>query len=543
MSSDPGCKVDCRKAAHYLRELLKSFGGSTEMFTNENPDSHDDQYNPVVYAHFKGSGDSSRSRKRIVFYGHYDVINAENKTGQWKSDPFLLEGRDGYLVGRGASDNKGPIIAAIFAVAELVSKKKLASDVIFLIEGEEEMGSRGFQRTIRRHKSFIGKVDWILLANSYWVDDEVPCLTYGLRGVLRATVKIESDEPDLHSGVDGSELIDEPMKDLVMLIAKLSGPHGKVLIPRFYDNVLSVTKDERALYREVSQVLLERNPALGTPDQVTASLMGRWREATLTIHGIRISGPTNSTIIPRQAEAILSMRLVPNQEVADIRKSFEDFLYDSFDQIHSTNHLTINIDHTAEPWLGDRTNKLFKTLEQAVMEVWDDPTADDSAPNPHSSATSPTIRSNSTTKQRTPQNNKTQPASQPAKLRRKSSSAATKPPAPTSSTLTAAPLSPTAVTTTASSFPFPSAAASGSTAPDSSSSTSQPPRSRRKPLYIREGGSIPAIRFLEKEFGAQAAHLPCGQASDNAHLDNERFRVLNLYKAMNVFGKVFGGMD
>lgn len=502
VSSEPKYKADCRRGASYLRSIFKRFGASTEMLSTE------DGYNPIVFARFRGNAATSTPRKKILFYGHYDVIPAENRQNKWMTDPFVMEGVDGFLYGRGVSDNKGPIIAAIYAVAEILAQKALDSDVVFLIEGEEECGSRGFQEAIRRNKEMIGPIDWILLANSYWLDDEVPCLTYGLRGVIHATIDIQSDEPDLHSGVDGSRLLDEPLKDLVMLLAKLSGKNGSVEIPGFYDAVLPISQDEERLYTEITKTLLERKSDLGTPETLRASLMERWREATLTMHGFRTSGSEKSTIIPHLAQAAISIRLVPNQEVDEIAASLELFLQDEFALLESKNHLTVKVTHRAEPWLGDYNNAMFKTLERAVAEVWNQD------PNRGRQRRS---------------SNPTRPLSLAQVDRRRSSA---KPPPATSSTLAnlSTIAAPTPSTTTILS-PVISPASPLHPVPDITP--------LKKPLYIREGGSIPAIRFLEKEFDAPAAHLPCGQASDHAHLENERFRVLNLYNSKEIFRRVF----
>lgn len=465
--------------------------------------------NPVVYGLFTGHAPTPE-RQRILFYGHYDVIPAEDKRRTWRTDPFTLTGSDGFLYGRGATDNKGPSIAAVYAVAELVAKGKLAADVIFLLEGEEESGSRGFQQIVQGNKRLIGRIDWVLLANSYWLDDDVPCLTYGLRGILRATLEIDSDEPDLHSGVDGSLLLDEPMKDLVSLVACLTCAHGKVSIPGFYDDIPLITDDELALYHDVAHLLQRRNSELGTCEELATSLRGRWREPTLTVHGFSTSSSAKSTIIPSHASCTMSMRLVPNQDVDEIARSMESYLQGEFFKLGSKNHLKVSIGHKAEPWIGDYKNKLFKTLEQAIREAWADQT--------QASSSSQAQRRISIIRQ--PEMNR---VSSPTKLRRRSTNTHTKPPAPTSSQL-AASLSPTSSSPSSS---FPDSPASGSA---------------KLPLYIREGGSIPAVRFLEKEFNAPAAHLPCGQASDNAHLDNERIRVVNLYKAKEIFAKVFERM-
>jgi di- and tripeptidase len=477
VSSLPKYRADCRRGASYLRSVFQNFGAVTEMINTAEP------YNPIVFAKFRGNPATAASRKKILFYGHYDVIPAENEHRKWKHDPFELTGEGGYLYGRGASDNKGPIMAAIYAAHELANEQNLDSDIIFLIEGEEESGSRGFEKAIQARKDLIGDIDWILLANSYWLDDHVPCLTYGLRGVIHATVQVESKHPDLHSGVDGSALLDEPLKDLVMLLSKLTGPHGKVQLPRFYDPILPLTDDEKELYTEITKTLLSRNPDLGDPEELSQSLMRRWREASLTIHRFQTSGPENSTIIPRLAKAAISIRLVPNQEAGDVAAQLQAFLQSEFEQLESKNKLKVTIDHQAEPWLGDLNNEIFKTLEKAVMEVWG-PDLGQSRPTPsdYISPVSPSPTS------------KDKPA--------------------TSNTLANTSSEPTL-----------------SSSPQASTS--------RKPLYIREGGSIPSIRFLEKEFGAPAAHLPCGQASDSAHLDNERLRLVNLFNAKRVFKRAF----
>jgi di- and tripeptidase len=488
VSSMPRFRADCRRGASYLRSVFQNFGAVTEMINTAEP------YNPIVFAKFRGNPATAASRKKILFYGHYDVIPAENEHGKWKHNPFSLTGEGGYLYGRGVSDNKGPIMAAIYAAHELANEQSLDSDIIFLIEGEEESGSRGFEKAVQSRKDLIGDVDWILLANSYWLDDHVPCLTYGLRGVIHATVQVDSKHPDLHSGVDGSALLDEPLKDLVMLLSKLTGRHGKVQIPGFYDPILPLTDNEKELYAEITKTLLRSNPDLGDPEELAQSLMRRWREASLTIHRFQTSGPENSTIIPRLAKAALSIRLVPNQEASHVAQSLITYLETEFSYLDSKNKLKVTIDHQAEPWLGDFNNEIFHTLENAIMNVWG-PTLGQRRESVHACKTS-------------------------------------SPPSP--SPLTRQKSIPTTSSTLAMSCdrPFPQDDMEGSALP------AEPPH-LMKPLYIREGGSIPSIRFLEKEFGAPAAHFPAGQASDCAHLDNERLRLVNLFNCKRIFKEVF----
>ncbi|KAI1323880.1 WD domain-containing protein [Xylariaceae sp. FL0255] len=447
ISSRPEFAEDCRRGASFLRTLFKKLGADVEMLSAD-----DKLHHPVVYAKFTGKSPSTEKRKRVLFYGHYDVVPADTKKGKWDNDPFQLVGANGYLYGRGVSDNKGPIIAALYAVTDLVQAKSLDSDIVFLIEGQEESGSRGFKETIHKHKEQIGHIDYIVLANSYWLDDETPCLTYGLRGVMHATVCVESKNPDLHSGVDGSHLVNEPLSDLMLLLTKLKGPRNHVNIPGFYDGILPMTAEEDARYNDILSVLKGscKGGAGLSADAIKANLTARWREPNLTHHKIKVSGPDGS-LISGHASAKISVRLVPGQNVEDVTGALTSFLETEFEGLESDNKLSIQIDDQAEPWLGDPNSYIFCTFEEAIIKAWDPMFTKSSSEN-------------------TAEN-------KPMKL--------------------------------------------------------------NGPLYIREGGSIPAIRFLEKEFDAPAAHFPCGQASDSAHLDNERLRVLNLFKSREILRDVF----
>ncbi|KAF3343105.1 hypothetical protein VdG2_09092 [Verticillium dahliae VDG2] len=465
ISSRPEFAEDCHRGATFLGSLFKRLGGQVDMLScDSNP------HNPVVLAQFNGTQGPSK-KKRILFYGHYDVVTADAKKSKWNTDPFQMKGINGYLYGRGVSDNKGPIIAALYAVTDLLQAKKLENDVVFLIEGEEESASRGFKETVREYKELIGKVDYILLANSYWLDDEVPCLTYGLRGVLHATVCVESPLPDLHSGVDGSYMNDEPLSDLTSTLSKLKGAGNRVMVPGFYDNILPVTPVEETRYDEIASLLMKRKPERGPEAKLKQALMARWREPNLTIHRYKVSGPDGS-LVSSHASANISLRLVPGQEVDDVITSLTAYLEAEFATLNSENKMTVKVDNKAEPWLGNPNNVIFRTLEEAVMKAWapafaPQDGADDSSEDESS-------EEGDDVEEATPGGAKEVRVSRP-----------------------------------------------------------------KKPLYIREGGSIPAIRFLEKEFGAPAAHLPCGQATDSAHLDNERLRVLNLLKSREIFGMVF----
>lgn len=407
ISSDPLHREDCRQAAIWLKKCLHQLGAeSTLLPTCE-------MGNPLVLATFQGT-QGEQPKPRILFYGHYDVVSAP-KDG-WNSDPFTVLGRNGYLYGRGVTDNKGPIIAIACAAAELLRRRALGVDLVFLIEGEEEVGSTGFVDTVRKHKAQIGSIDAILLSNSTWITEYPPCITYGLRGVVHATVAISSGAPDQHSGVEGGAVV-EPMLDMIRLLATLTDSRKKVAIPRFYESVRQQTEDEKQLYALLSQVT-------GSPGSVLSS---RWREPSLTVHNLAVSGPGNSTVIPGTVTAQVSLRIVPDQDLESVSRSLVSHLQASFNSFQSPNTLSVTIERTADWWLGELNDPLFIALESAVHEEWG-----------------------------------------------------------------------------------------------------------VQPLRIREGGSIPSIPNLEKEFGCRALHLPLGQSMDRAHLPNERISVANLRRGKSV---------
>ncbi|KAG6372816.1 hypothetical protein JVT61DRAFT_7223 [Boletus reticuloceps] len=350
VSSDPLHLEDCRQAAIWLKKCLHQLGaGSILLPTSEHG-------SPLVLATFHGT-QGKHPKPRILFYGHYDVISAPRDG--WDSDPFTVTGRNGYLYGRGVTDNKGPIMAVACAAAELLRKRALGVDLVFLIEGEEETGSAGFMSAVSAHKSQIGDIDAILLSNSTWITEYPPCITYGLRGVVHATVGISSGVPDQHSGIEGGARA-EPMFDMIRLLATLTDSQRKVSIPDFYDRVRPQTEDEKQLYELLSSVT--HSPA--------SVLSSRWREPSLTVHNVSVSGPGNPTVIPGMVTTKLSLRIVPDQDLDTISRALVSHLNASFDAFGSPNKLSITIDHTADWWLGDLDDPWFKALESAVREEW-----------------------------------------------------------------------------------------------------------------------------------------------------------------------------
>ncbi|KAJ7465280.1 hypothetical protein FB451DRAFT_1263169 [Mycena latifolia] len=352
VSSNPSCREDCRQAAIWLKKCFSQLGASACLLPTG------EEMNPLVLGTFSGTALKNGQRKpRVLFYGHYDVISAPSEG--WDSDPFHMSGRNGYLYGRGVTDNKGPILAAACAVAQLLASRALGVDVVFLIEGEEECGSTGFGDAVRKHKDLIGHIDAILVSNSTWIAEDIPCITYGLRGVVHCALEISSNLPDMHSGIEGGAVV-EPLLDMVHLLATLTNGQHEVRIPGFYDRVRQQTDAEKELYNRLANIT-------GRP---AASLSSRWREPSLTVHSIEISGPKNATVIPGTIKSQVSLRIVPDQDLDTIAKSLCLHLENSFKDLKSPNKLNVNVKHTADWWLGELDDFWFKALESAVQKEW-----------------------------------------------------------------------------------------------------------------------------------------------------------------------------
>ncbi|KAL1918753.1 uncharacterized protein VTP21DRAFT_2775 [Calcarisporiella thermophila] len=420
VSGNPRYLDECRQGAVFLKHVLKQLGAEAMLIPGA------PGRNPLVFGKFTantGPQSPSENKPTVLVYGHYDVIAADEK--RWFCHPFQMTGQDGYLYGRGVSDNKGPMLAAIFAASELQMEQALDVNVAFLIEGEEECGSVGFYEAVELHKDLIGEVDMILVSNSYWLGEDIPCINYGLRGVIHATLEITSQRADLHSGVEGGA-VSEPLIDMIRVLSRVVTEKNEVLIPGFYNNVRSLSENEEKLYDPIISWMRsnQKYPYFVNathPDDIKQEIMKRWRRPALTIHKIDVSGPNNPTVIPRSARAAVSMRVVPDQRLADVIEQFKQYVQLQFTELESNNSLKIEFRNVADWWLGDPENEFFKATADAIEEEWG-----------------------------------------------------------------------------------------------------------IKPFFCREGGSIPAVRWLEKTFGAAAVHLPMGQSSDQAHLNNERIRLQNL---------------
>ena len=307
-------KPDMERCAARLAELLLE-AGADEAFVSPS------EGNSVVY----GQKLVDPSWKTVLVYGHYDVQPVE-PLEKWNSDPFEPEIHDGAIWGRGANDDKGQLFMHIKAFEYLVRTGCLRHNVKFIFEGEEEIGSPNLPAWIRAHKDLLS-ADVCLVSDTTMISDKVPSINCGMRGMAYLEVKVTGPNKDLHSGHYGGAVAN-PITTLCELIASLHDADGRVAIPGFYDEVVELSDADRAQLARAPFDMEESKAFLDI-----AEVKGEKGYTTLERTGIRpcldvcgiwggYTGEGAKTVLPSEAHAKVSMRLVPNQSSARITELF-----------------------------------------------------------------------------------------------------------------------------------------------------------------------------------------------------------------------------
>ncbi|RKP01468.1 hypothetical protein CXG81DRAFT_25852 [Caulochytrium protostelioides] len=330
---------------------------------------------PVVL----GTYGTDPAKKTVLVYGHYDVQPAAKEDG-WATDPFqLVEQADGRLVGRGASDDKGPLMGWLWAIeAHQKAGVALPVNLKCCFEGMEESGSEGLDALIAAEAQaggYFDGVDAVCISDNYWLGTTKPCLTYGLRGVSYFNLTVRGPARDLHSGVFGGT-VHEPMTDLVRLMSTLVDPQGKILVPGIYDTVAPVTDAERELYKTIEFSVGDINNATGSESALTSDkaqlLMGRWRNPSLSLHGIEgaFATPGSKTVIPAKVIGKFSIRTVPHQDPDEITRLVKAHVAAEFAKLESTNTIAVACDHAGKSWVADINHWNFTAAIKAVKTVF-----------------------------------------------------------------------------------------------------------------------------------------------------------------------------
>jgi len=309
-------REDMNKAANWLAEKLRSMGcTSVEILPTEGI--------PVVYGEWLNGGASAPT---VLIYGHYDVQSPE-PLADWKSQPFEPEIRNGNLYARGASDMKGQTLASVNAAEAIIKSENLPINIKFLIEGEEEVGSRNLNQFLTEHREKLA-CDFSLNTDAGGMPDaDTPSICYSLRGGAGFILEIFGPKQDIHSGEYGG-VVQNPIHVLSKVIADLHDANGHVTIPGFYDRVRKIDEEEHAEMARLpfdNAFLMNHSgaPALwGEREFLPAERIG----ARPTFEVLQFEAGQPKSAIPAKAAARLSFRLVPDQDPKEVHEQLRSCL-------------------------------------------------------------------------------------------------------------------------------------------------------------------------------------------------------------------------
>jgi len=376
VSTDSSAKEGMRGAQRFVGDLLGSLGFKVEAVHTE--------LHPIIFA--QRGGDASWPH--VVIYGHYDVQPAD-PLALWKTPAFEPTIIGNRIYGRGAADNKGPLMTNIAAVGQLLEENPdLPLRITFLIEGEEEMGSPSFPKFLERYADKLREADFVFLSDTALPNEQQVVITAGLRGLALFDLHVTGAKGDLHSGLHGG-VLRNPIQALAEILATLHTPDGRVNVPGFYDAVLDVQPWERDELAKLGANEKAYQEFLGIDAFYTTPGYSPFEsvrfQPTLEFNGIGggYQGEGTKTVIPSKAFAKISCRLVPNQEPDKIKQLVMDAIrartpsgvkVEFVDQHKGDAYVVVppgrsNTPKDQSPVLA----RAFRATDEAVTAIWGRP--------------------------------------------------------------------------------------------------------------------------------------------------------------------------
>lgn len=314
VSADSKYKKDVERTAEWVKKALKDAGADkVEVITTK--------FHPIVY----GEKIVDKKLPTILAYGHYDV-QPPDPLDLWSSPPFEPVIKDDKIYARGACDDKGQVYMHVKALEMLLKIGKLPCNVKFLIEGEEEVGSVSLGDFVKKNKKKL-EADVILISDTDIIDNKIPSITVGLRGICGVEVEVMGPGRDLHSGVYGGA-VPNPLNILCEMIASLKDKNGRITIPGFYKDVKVLSAKERKELNRTPFNLNAYKKEIGIKDIVGEKGYNTTERTsirpTLDLNGIwgGYQGEGSKTVIASKAFAKITMRLVPGQDPDKITALF-----------------------------------------------------------------------------------------------------------------------------------------------------------------------------------------------------------------------------
>ena len=360
ISTDAAYRDDVRRGAQWLVDHFHAIG--IETAERIETGGH-----PVVYAEHHAGDD----RPTVLVYGHYDV-QPPDPVDLWDSPPFEPVRKNGTLYVRGACDDKGQLFMHLKAAeAYLETGSPLPVNLKFVLEGEEESGSKHLRPFIEQHRDRLA-ADVVLISDTALFGPDVPSITYGLRGLAYVEVEVTGPDRDLHSGVYGGA-VENPINALARLIDGLHDTDHRITLPGFYDDVRPLTEQERATFRQLPFDEDEWKASVNVEALRTEAGFTVWEaitaRPTLDANGIwgGYQGEGAKTVLPAKAGAKISMRLVPDQRPDDIAEKTRRYF-----EAHTPDTMRLDFRplHGGQPVLVDTGSTAMQAAAEAMEQVY-----------------------------------------------------------------------------------------------------------------------------------------------------------------------------
>jgi acetylornithine deacetylase/succinyl-diaminopimelate desuccinylase-like protein len=359
VSADPKFANDVRKAAEMVRDSLIDAGcDNAELIETEG--------HPVVY----GEKITDSNLPTVIVYGHYDVQPADPYE-LWDSPPFEPVIKDEKIYARGSCDDKGQMYMHVKALQTMIQTDSLPCNVKFMIEGEEEVGSKNLGTFVKENQEKLAG-DVILISDTGMISNDNPSICVGLRGLSYMEVEVTAANRDLHSGIYGGAVAN-PINVLSNMISSLVDSKGRITIPGFYNKVVELSAEERAAMNSAPFSLkefmshIDINDVAGEDGYTTLERVGI--RPALDVNGIwgGYLGEGAKTVLPSKASAKISMRLVPNQQNEEISKLFTDY----FESLAPASvKVKVISHHGGQPAVTKTDSIAYKAATNAFVEAW-----------------------------------------------------------------------------------------------------------------------------------------------------------------------------
>ena len=360
VSTDEKYAGKVRDCADWLSKKLTKIGLESKVVPTAG--------HPIVWAR----NEHKKNRPTVLLYGHYDV-QPPDPLELWDSPPFEPVLKNGYVFARGATDNKGQILAHIIGIQETLQKSgDLPVNINLVVEGEEEVGSQNLGKFLTDNREAL-KCEVVMVSDTGMVAKHQPTISYGLRGVAALEIKVIGPKMDLHSGVFGGAVAN-PAASLARMLATLHDKNGHIAVDGFYDDVAPLQDWEREAWKKLpidadAELLGEtKAPALFGEAGFT-TLERIWARPTAEVNGMGsgYQGPGTKTVLPSHAMAKLTFRLVPNQQgdviVDRVKKHLQKNLPPGVTVEMVSGH--------SGPWyLTDPNSKFGKAAQRALKKAF-----------------------------------------------------------------------------------------------------------------------------------------------------------------------------